>query len=238
VRERTQSQLRSAIEAIDPNEKDHPERRKVSDLYASFMDEAGVEQAGLTSLREPLAKIHALRDKGDLPALFADLARLWVRIPFALDVSPDEHDATTYVVHLHQGRLGLPDRDYFLKDDAHFKGMRSAYRAHIARLFALAGEGGGEPAADNVIGLGPRSRTCNGRGSRTAIPSGPITRPMSPRCRPWSRRTICEPISPRPASAAISPPSSWRSRAFSLAFPRSSPTRRSRPSRPISSTIC
>jgi predicted metalloendopeptidase len=151
VREKTQGQLRSAIEAIDPNDKDHPERRKLADLYASFMDEAGVEQAGLTSLREPLAKIHALRDKADLPALFADLSRLWVRIPFAVDVSPDEHDATTYVVHLAQGRLGLPDRDYFLKDEAHFVGVRSAYRAHITRLFALAGEGGGEAAADNII---------------------------------------------------------------------------------------
>jgi predicted metalloendopeptidase len=151
VREKTQGQLRSAIEAIDPDDKDHPERRKLADLYASFMDEAGVEQAGLTSLREPLAKIHALRDKADLPALFADLSRLWVRIPFAVDVSPDEHDATTYVVHLAQGRLGLPDRDYFLKDEAHFVGVRSAYRAHITRLFALAGEGGGEAAADNII---------------------------------------------------------------------------------------
>jgi predicted metalloendopeptidase len=151
VREKTQGQLRSAIEAIDPNDKDHPERRKLADLYASFMDEAGVEQAGLTSLREPLAKIHALRDKADLPALFADLSRLWVRIPFTVDVSPDEHDATTYVVHLAQGRLGLPDRDYFLKDEAHFVGVRSAYRAHITRLFALAGEGGGEAAADNII---------------------------------------------------------------------------------------
>ena len=101
VREKTQGQLRGAIEAmIDPNDKDHPERRKLADLYASFMDEASVEQAGLTSLREPLAKIRALRDKADLPVLLADLARLWVRIPFAVDVSPDEHDATTYVVHL------------------------------------------------------------------------------------------------------------------------------------------
>ena len=154
VREKTQGQLRGAIEAmIDPNDKDHPERRKLADLYASFMDEASVEQAGLTSLREPLAKIRALRDKADLPVLLADLARLWVRIPFAVDVSPDEHDATTYVVHLQQGRLGLPDRDYFLKDDAHFVGVRSAYRVHIAKLFALAGEGGGEIAADNIIAL-------------------------------------------------------------------------------------
>ncbi len=153
VREKTQGQLRSAIELIDPNDKDHPERRKLADLYASFMDEADVEKAGLASLQEVLAKIRALNDKARLPALFAELAKLWVRIPFALEVSPDEHDATTYVAHLGQGRLGLPDRDYYLKDDAHFAAVRTAYGAHIAKLFSLAGEPNGEAAADNIIAL-------------------------------------------------------------------------------------
>jgi predicted metalloendopeptidase len=153
VREKTQGQLRSAIESIDPNDRDHPERRKLADLYASFMDEPGVDKAGLSALQPALAKIHSLKDKAELPALFADLARLWVRIPFRLDISPDEHDATTYVAHLEQGRLGLPDRDYYLKDDAHFVAMRTAYRTHIAKLFALAGEAGGEAAADRIIAL-------------------------------------------------------------------------------------
>ncbi len=153
VRETTQGQLRSAIESIDPNDKAHPEWRKLADLYASFMDEAGVEQAGLASLRETLAKIHELRDKSQLPALFAELSQLWVRIPFAIEISPDARDATTYVVHLEQGRLGLPDRDYYLKDDAHFQAMRAAYRSHIAKLLTLAGEGGGDTAADNILTL-------------------------------------------------------------------------------------
>jgi predicted metalloendopeptidase len=153
VREKTQGQLRSAIESIDPNDTAHPERRKIADFYASFMDEAGVEQAGLASLREPLAKIHDLRDKSQLPALFAGLSRIWVRIPFAIDIPPDARDATTYVVHLWQGRLGLPDRDYYLKDDAHFQAVRAAYRSHIAKLLTLAGEDGGEAAADSILAL-------------------------------------------------------------------------------------
>jgi predicted metalloendopeptidase len=153
VREKTQAQLRSAIESIDPTDKDHPERRKLADLYTSFTDEAGVDRAGLDSLRQALAKIRGLNDKAGLPALFADLAKLWVRIPFVLDVSPDEHDATTYVAHLEQGRLGLPDRDYYLKDDAHFVAVRTAYRTHIAKLLSLAGEPNGELGADNIIAL-------------------------------------------------------------------------------------
>src|SRR5262249_578734 len=134
VRERTQGQLRSAIEAIEPNERSRPERGKLADLYASFMDEAGVEQAGLTALGEVLGKIDGLRDKGELPALFAELTQLWVHIPFMLSVSPDKRDATTYVAYLEQGRLGLPDREYYLSDDSHFVGVRTAYRAHIEKM--------------------------------------------------------------------------------------------------------
>jgi putative endopeptidase len=153
VREKTQALLRSAIEAIDPNDAAHPERKKLADLYRSFMDEADVERAGLSSLQEALTQIHDLHDKSELPVLFAELSRLWVHTPFGIDVDPDEHDATTYVAHLGQGRLGLPDRDYYLKDDAHFVAMRVAYRAHIAKLFSLAGETGGDRAADGIIAL-------------------------------------------------------------------------------------
>jgi predicted metalloendopeptidase len=153
VREATQAQLRDAIEGIDPSDPAHPERRKLADLYAAFMDEADVEQAGLTGLRDALARIHGLHDKADLPVLFADLSRLWVRIPWDISIYPDEHDATVYVAHLGQGHLGLPDRDNYLKDDAHFQAIRAAYRDHIAKLLSLAGEPAPEKSADDIIAL-------------------------------------------------------------------------------------
>jgi predicted metalloendopeptidase len=153
LRETTQAQLRKLIEGIDPADQAHPERRKLADFYGAFMDEAGVEKAGLTGLRDAMARIHGLRDKAELPALFADLSRLWVRIPWELDISPDEHDATIYAAHLEQGRLGLPDRDYYLKDDAHFQSIRSAYRDHIVKLLSLAGEPAADKSADSIIAL-------------------------------------------------------------------------------------
>ena len=64
------------------------------------MDEARLEAAGLDGLRDELRRIHDVTDKAALPALFAHLSRLWVRIPWELDVDPDEHDATHYVAHL------------------------------------------------------------------------------------------------------------------------------------------
>jgi putative endopeptidase len=152
VREKTQAQLRSAIEAIDPKDP-YPEYRKLADLYASFMDAEGMNLSGLTALDDILGRIRGLRDKSELPALFAELARMSVGIPFSVDISPDKRDATTYVAYLRQSGLGLPDRDYYLKDDAHFANMRTAYRAHIAKLLSLGGEAGGDAAADTIIAL-------------------------------------------------------------------------------------
>jgi predicted metalloendopeptidase len=152
VREATQRQLRDVIEAIDPKSA-VPEPHKLAEFYASFMDEAKVEAAGLTALKPELDRIHALADPAGLPALFARLMLIWARVPYYVDVGPDEHDATTYLVHLHQGRLGLPDRDYYLKDDAHFTAVRAAYRAHIVKLLTLGGEKAGDADADAVIAL-------------------------------------------------------------------------------------
>ena len=152
VREATQGQLRAVIEAIDPKSA-NPERRKLADFYASFMDEAKVEATGLAGLKPELDRIHALNDKAALPALFAHLSQIWVRVPYFVDVDSDEHDATTYIVHLRQGRLGLPDRDYYLKDDAHFATIRAAYRAHIVKLLELGGEMASDADADAVIAL-------------------------------------------------------------------------------------
>ena len=125
VHEKTQGQLRDVLDGIDPRSPQGGEPRKLADFYGSLMDETRVEAAGLDGLRDQLARIRSLNDKAALPLLFADLGRLWVRIPWGLDVSPDERDATVYIVHLEQGRLGLPDRDYYLKDDPHFQIIRN-----------------------------------------------------------------------------------------------------------------
>ena len=153
VREATQQQLRDVIEGIDPGSADGSEPRKLADLYGSFMDEARVEAAGLDGLRDELRRIHDLHDKAALPALFAYLSRLSVRIPWGLNIAPDEHDATRYVAHLEQSSLGLPDRDYYLKDDAHFQTIRTAYRDHIVKLLTLAGEPAADTSADAIVAL-------------------------------------------------------------------------------------
>ena len=124
VREATQGQLRDVLEGLGADVSG--ERRKLADFYASFMDETKAEAIGLSALKPELDRLRALDDKALLPATFARLAQIWVRTPYFVDIGPDERDATTYLAHLGQGRLGLPDRDYYLKDDAHFTAIRAA----------------------------------------------------------------------------------------------------------------
>jgi putative endopeptidase len=152
LREMTQGQLRAVIEAIDAAGATG-ERRKIADFYASFMDEAKVEAAGLVGLKPELDRIRAVTDRAALPPLFAHLSNLWVRTPYFIEVGPDEHDATVHIAHLRQSGLGLPDRDYYLKDDPHFQAIRAAYRAHIVKLLTLAGEPVDEAGATAMITL-------------------------------------------------------------------------------------
>jgi predicted metalloendopeptidase len=151
LRDATQGQLRDVLDSIAPLA--NGERRQLADFYASFMDEKTVETAGLSALKPELERIHAIKEKSDLPALFAHLSPLMVRTPWDIWVMPDERAPTIHAAHLEQGKLGLPDRDYYLRDDAHFKTVRAAYRSHIVKLLTLGGESASETDADAIIAL-------------------------------------------------------------------------------------
>jgi len=113
---------------------------KVGDFYASFMDEAAVNAKGVTPVKPMLAALKATRDKTALVTEIAKLQRQGVGGLVGVGVSQDDKDPTTYVVQFGQSGLGLPDRDYYLKDDAKLATVRTAYQAYLARMLTLAGE--------------------------------------------------------------------------------------------------
>ncbi len=135
-------QLRGLIEtaAKDLGAAPNAESRKIGDLYASFMDEAAVEAAGLGAVKNELARIDALKSKSELSALFAHLHRIGVSTPYGLGVSPDIRDTTRVAVRVDQDGLGMPDRDYYIKDDdARLVEIRGRYLKAIEKLLGLAG---------------------------------------------------------------------------------------------------
>jgi putative endopeptidase len=127
-----------------------PELRKVGDLYASLMDEAGTEARGIRPLQPELARIAAIATPADLAGAIAQLSWDWLHplpggaspmppSPIAASVSIDYKNPRRYLPDLEQGGLGLPDRDYYFDQGAAFARAREAYRAHLVAMFRLAG---------------------------------------------------------------------------------------------------
>ncbi|MDY0963369.1 M13 family metallopeptidase [Massilia sp. CFBP9026] len=149
LRDDTLPQLRAVIEkaAMERSAANGTEARKIGDFYASYMDEARLEQLGAKPLAGELGKIAAIKNKNELPAMFAHLGRIGVNVPFVFFIHQDAKDSTKYVADLYQAGLGMPDRDYYLKlDDAKLADTRAKYQQHVEKMLTLAG--GKNAAAD------------------------------------------------------------------------------------------
>ena len=117
-----------------------PEQR-VGDYYASFMDLPAIESAGLKPAQTDLDRIRAMKSKTDVARLFGTEG---IVSAFSVAFYPDFKDPNIYNVFVFQAGLGLPDRDYYLKDDEQLKEIRAKYVAFIEQMLTL---GGGKTAA-------------------------------------------------------------------------------------------
>lgn len=112
--------------------------RLVGDFYASAMDTNRIETLGFAPVAADLDRINAIRSPKDLFKQLAHLHEAGAGGFFNAGVSPNPKNSSVYALSVHQGGLGLPDRDYYLKDD--FSKQRADYLAHITKLLTLAGE--------------------------------------------------------------------------------------------------
>ena len=103
--------------------------QKIGDYYYSCMDEAGIEAKGTKPVQPMLDRINALKDKSELPALIGQMHSAGANVLFAFGSEPDAKDSKMEIAGTDQGGLGLPDRDYYLKDDAKSAEIRKQVRA-------------------------------------------------------------------------------------------------------------
>ncbi|MFI4895249.1 MAG: M13 family metallopeptidase [Steroidobacterales bacterium] len=147
-------QLRSVIEQLQQStDAADPDRQKIVELYASFMDQAALERLDLTALNAEFAAIAALKRKAQIPGLMAHLGVIGVDAPYLPQVHQDARDATRYVFDLVQGGLGMPDRDYYLDDDDRLQQVRGKYRQHVAAMLAMAGHAAAAHDAEQIVTL-------------------------------------------------------------------------------------
>jgi putative endopeptidase len=120
----------------------------VGDFYASCMDEATIEKKGTAPLSEELQRINAINTKAQLVQTIAYLHKNSTPALFAFYPQPDMHDSNATIAYVDQGGLSLPDRDYYIKDDAKSVDTRQKYLAHVQKMFELAGDKSDAAAAE------------------------------------------------------------------------------------------
>jgi putative endopeptidase len=150
LRDLSEARVRAIIEAAAKN-KDNADAQKISDLFASFMDEARANELGMAPIQAELDAVAAVKDKDGLIRELAALQRAGVQGLFALFVGTDSKKSDRYITYLEQGGIGLPDESYYR--DPKFDGLRKAYLSHIGKMLALAKVPEPEKAAERVMAL-------------------------------------------------------------------------------------
>jgi putative endopeptidase len=118
-----------------------PLQKQYGDYYAACMDTATLDKLGVVPIQPALKLVADLKDSAGIPALMAALENQGTPDGFfEFGVTVDEKDSSKQIVEADQGGTSLPDRDYYLVDNAHFAEIRSQYVEHIKKIFALAGD--------------------------------------------------------------------------------------------------
>jgi len=155
INEHNEALLHDILEKDARGEPDpaDPYAQKVGDFYATCMDEQKAETSSLQALRGELAKIDAITDAKGLAREVAHLQARGAGAFFGFGSQQDYKDATKVIGGADQGGLGLPDRDYYLKDDAKMKELRALYESHVVEMLKLAGtrEGDAQNQAKAVM---------------------------------------------------------------------------------------
>ncbi|HEY0923005.1 M13 family metallopeptidase [Rheinheimera pacifica] len=154
LRENAEKQVLAIVQQLAAEQQAKgSDEQKIADLYKSFLDAELAEVLGLNPLRPELAQIDNLKSHQDLTALWGEWQRYRVGTPVALFVGQDQKQSDQYITGASQAGLGLPDRDYYLKDDEHSVELLGQYQAFIAKLWTLAGMDNAEQAAADIVAL-------------------------------------------------------------------------------------
>ncbi len=122
--------------------------QKIGDFYASCMDTASIDAAGTKPIEPDLARIAAIKTVADLQAVTEHLHSQGIGAFFRFNSTQDAKDSTQVIGAAFQGGLGLPEREYYLKEDDKSKQLRGAYEKHVRKMLELLGDPADPSAAE------------------------------------------------------------------------------------------
>ncbi|WP_298395472.1 M13-type metalloendopeptidase [Flavobacterium sp.] len=129
------------------------DEQKIGDYYGSFMNRKDRDAKGVTPIQSELKAIDAIANYTDLATYFGKANRIGVSIPFSVSVTEDFKNPKQYTLMTWQGGLGLPEREYYLQNDAKMVAIRKQYVAHIEKMWQLVGLQNGAESAAKVMAL-------------------------------------------------------------------------------------
>lgn len=167
VEERNLKALHAILERVVAKKKATGVEKQVGDFYASGMDIAAIDAAGLTLLQGELDRVAAAKTLDDCQAIFARMHRFGIGVVFFMASEQDPKESTMMIGGIGQGGLGLPDRDYYFRDDEKSKTLREQYVTHMTKMFELAGD---KPeVAKTEAAAVMRLETALAKGSKTNV---------------------------------------------------------------------
>src|SRR5208282_5630171 len=141
--------------------------QKIGDFYAACTDTAAIEAAGLNPIAGDFAAIDAIHDRKALDADIARLQREGAGVLFRFTSGQDAKESARVIAQASQGGLGMPDRDYYLREDPKSKQLREDYQHHVAKMFELAGDAPDKAGAE--AGTVMSIETALAKASRTRV---------------------------------------------------------------------
>jgi putative endopeptidase len=138
--ERNQAEMREVADDAGRNLSRSPLDQKVGVFYATCMDEAAADKAGVAPIEPEIDRIRKISQKADLAAEVARLHNRGVGVLFRFGPEADPDNSRMYIPDIDQGGLGLPERDFYFRTDPKSVELRAKYQAHISKLLQLAGE--------------------------------------------------------------------------------------------------
>ena len=149
LEDKNQQELRGILEAAAAHKDSTPgsNQQKIGDFYASCMDTAAVEAQGSKAIDAELAAIAGIKDRDGVLQEAARLQSAGVNVLFTFGSNQDFKDSAKVIGEANQGGLGLPDRDYYTRDDAQSKELRDKYVHHVGKIFELMGDSPEKAAA-------------------------------------------------------------------------------------------
>lgn len=152
--DKAEENVKAIIESAAKGEhKDGSNEQKIGDYFDSYMDVKTRDSKGIEPLKPQFAKIAAIQNYSDLARYFGESAKMGQTAPISVGVIEDFKDPKQYMLYTWQGGIGLPEKEYYMLQDAKSKEIRQKYEAHIAKMLELSGIPDGTAKASRIMAL-------------------------------------------------------------------------------------